>query len=187
MPNGISAEETRTLMTAGGFGVTAAQRINEHLRSLGFERLISPAKAVRAADAATEVTGVGVYETTIPGGNEADGIQRAKAVVVAQDALQLLQLNLDECLAGGYFRDMNLGGYGFGNVFIMESQGAECEPASAVILVHQADPGDFVIGGRCERKDGGFYFYYFFRVLLVVGSLPAGLGDCGPLEHERFR
>ncbi len=109
-------------MTAGWFGVKATQRINEHLRSLGFERLISPAKAVRAADAATEVTCVGVYETTLPGGYEADENQSAEAVVVAQDVLQLLQLDLNECLAGGHFRDTNLGGYGSGNVLVMESQ-----------------------------------------------------------------
>lgn len=121
MPDRLSAVETRTLMTAGGFGVKAAQRINMHLRSLGFEHIISPAKAVRSADAAAEVTGVGVYETTLPGGNEEDGIQRVEAVVITQDLLQLLQLEVNECFAKGQFRDINLGGYGPGSVYMSNS------------------------------------------------------------------
>ena len=122
MPNGLSADETRSLMTAGGFGVKAAQRINTHFRSLGFDGFMSPAKAVAAADAAAEVTGVGVYETTLPGGNEAEGIQRVPAIIICLDLLQVCQIELDRCLVQGEFREIDLGGYGLGKVYIMESQ-----------------------------------------------------------------
>ena len=280
MKSCLSADETRSLMAAAGFGVKAAQRVNTHFRSLGFDGLISPAKEVAAADADAEVKGVGVYETTLPGGNEAEGIKRAAAIVITQDALQLCQLELDRCLDQGDFKEFDLGGYGAGKVYIMESQDkgqnsvkfflrllnygssvasfrrsnvstmylpkhplqkippndsydawaealefahgwadldlntaviindrtsillpsqavgdstlplmdasaddvaeiekhrvgdfirvapaelyevrAKCRPDSAVILVHREDSKSSIIGGRCEREDGGYYYF----------------------------